>query len=67
MPGMSGPDVAQAVTAMRPGMRVLYMSGYTGSAVDQHGVLEESPYLQKPFTGDELAQAIRAALDAAPA
>jgi PAS domain S-box-containing protein len=64
MPGMSGPEVAQAVTAMQPGTHVLYMSGYTGSAIDQHGLLEEGvAFLQKPFTADELAQAIRALLD----
>ena len=40
MPGMSGPEVAQAVTAMRPGTHVLYTSGYTDSAIGHHGILE---------------------------
>jgi len=40
MPGMSGPEVAQAVSSMRPGTQVLYMSGYTDSAIGHHGVLE---------------------------
>ena len=40
MPGMSGPEVASAVRAMRPGTQVLYISGYTDSAIGHHGVLE---------------------------
>jgi len=46
-------------------MRVLFMSGYTGQTVGQHGVLAEgSLFLQKPFTRDTLATKIRQALDA---
>ena len=64
MPGMSGPDVAQAVTAMRPGTQVLYMSGYTDSAIGHHGVLEPGiAFLQKPFSADDLTRKVRALLD----
>jgi two-component system cell cycle sensor histidine kinase/response regulator CckA len=66
MPGMSGPDVAAAVTAMRPGTLVLYISGYTDSAIGHHGVLEPGiAFLQKPFSADELARKVRVVLDGA--
>jgi PAS domain S-box-containing protein len=65
MPGMSGPEVAQAVTAMRPGMQVLYTSGYTDSAIGHHGVLEPGiAFLQKPFSADDLTSKVRLLLDA---
>ncbi|HEY3961340.1 MAG TPA: response regulator, partial [Gaiellaceae bacterium] len=68
MPGMSGREVARAVTAMRPGTPVLYMSGYTDSTIDQHGVLEPGVlFLQKPFSAEELTHTIRAILDGTPA
>ncbi len=63
MPGMSGPDVAGAVGSMRPGTRVLYMSGYTDSAIGHHGVLEPGiAFLQKPFSADDLTRKIRSLL-----
>ncbi|HEX7627218.1 MAG TPA: ATP-binding protein, partial [Gaiellaceae bacterium] len=66
MPGMSGPEVAQAVTSMRPGTQVLYMSGYTDSAIGHHGVLEPGiAFLQKPFSADDLTRKVRALLDEA--
>jgi two-component system, cell cycle sensor histidine kinase and response regulator CckA len=64
MPGMSGPDVAQAVMSLRPGTHVLYMSGYTDSAIGHHGVLEPGiAFLQKPFSADELTRKVRSLLD----
>jgi PAS domain S-box-containing protein len=66
MPGMSGPDVAGAVAAMRPGTHVLYISGYTDSSVGQHGVLEPGvAFLQKPFDADVLTRKVREVLDGA--
>jgi PAS domain S-box-containing protein len=66
MPGMSGPEVASAVGAMRPGTQVLYISGYTDSAIDHHGVLEPGiAFLQKPFSADDLARKVREVLDSA--
>ena len=66
MPGMSGPDVAGAVAAMRPGAQVLYISGYTDSSVGQHGVLEPGiAFLQKPFAADVLTRKVREVLDGA--
>ena len=64
MPGMSGPDVAGAVAAMRPGTQVLYISGYTDSSVGHHGVLEPGvAFLQKPFAADVLTRKVREVLD----
>jgi len=64
MPGMSGPEVAKAVTAMRPGMHVLYTSGYTDQAIGHHGVLEPGiAFLQKPFSADDLTTKVRGLLD----
>ncbi|HEX5450315.1 MAG TPA: GAF domain-containing protein [Gaiellaceae bacterium] len=66
MPGMSGRDVARAVTTMRPGTPVLYMSGYTDSAIDKHGVLEPGVhFVQKPFSAAELTTRIREIVPAA--
>jgi two-component system cell cycle sensor histidine kinase/response regulator CckA len=64
MPGMTGGELASALTAERPGLRVLYMSGYTDDAVVRHGILEEGmPYLQKPFSPSALSLKVREVLD----
>jgi signal transduction histidine kinase/ActR/RegA family two-component response regulator len=61
---MSGPSVAEALSALRPSIRVLYMSGYTDEAIVRTGVLDEGkPFLQKPFTPMQLAKKIREVLD----
>ena len=61
---MSGPAVAEALSALRPSIRVLYMSGYTDEAIVRTGVLDEGkPFLQKPFTPLQLAKKIREVLD----
>ena len=64
MPGLGGRELADRVAAMRPGLRVLYLSGYTDDAVVRHGVLQaETAFLQKPFTVDALACKVREVLD----
>jgi two-component system, cell cycle sensor histidine kinase and response regulator CckA len=64
MPGLSGRQVADQLTRLRPDIRVLYTSGYTDDAVVRHGVLEAGiAYLQKPFTTASLARKVREALD----
>jgi len=51
MPGISGRELADRVTKMHPGIKVLYMSGYTDQSVVHHGILEtDAVLLQKPFT-----------------
>jgi signal transduction histidine kinase len=63
---MSGPAVAEALKALRPSIRVLYMSGYTDEAIVKTGVLDEGkPFLQKPFTPLQLSRKIRQVLDEA--
>jgi PAS domain S-box-containing protein len=64
MPGLSGGQLAEILTAERPGLRVLFMSGYTDDALGPHGVLRPGVnYLQKPFSPDLLAQKVREVLD----
>ena len=59
MPGMSGGELAQRLISSCPGMKVLFVSGYTEDTVVLHGVsLGESGFLQKPFTMKELARKI---------
>jgi signal transduction histidine kinase len=64
MPGMSGTRVVALLGQERPGIRVLYMSGYTGTAEIQEEVLTLGRrFLAKPFTPEELARRIRDALE----
>jgi signal transduction histidine kinase len=61
---MSGPAVAEALRALRPSIRVLYMSGYADEAISRTGALEDNRFfLQKPFTPIELARKIREVLE----
>jgi PAS domain S-box-containing protein len=63
MPGMNGRVLAEQLLPKRPGMKVLYMSGYTDSFIAGHGVLEEGTHLlHKPFTEEVLISRIREVL-----
>jgi CheY-like chemotaxis protein len=63
--GMSGRALADAARRLRPGLRVLYTSGYTENAIVHHGRLDAGVMLlAKPYRRAELARAIRAALAA---
>ena len=64
MPAMSGRQLAETVAARAPGVRVLFMSGYTDDAVVKDGVLSAGiDFIRKPFTSDQLARRVRASLD----
>jgi CheY-like chemotaxis protein len=65
MPEMGGRQLLDAVRRLRPGVRVLFMSGYTDDAVLLHGVLETTDaFIQKPFTPQSLAKKVREVINA---
>ncbi len=64
MPGMSGPDLAHRLKTLRPGLRTLFISGYTAETVRGRGNLPlGSAFLEKPFDQASLLRALRALLD----
>ena len=63
MPGLSGRELAQRLSEQDPGLKVIFMSGYTHDIISQEGVLGENDVLlQKPFSGPQLLEEIRKAL-----
>jgi CheY-like chemotaxis protein len=64
MPGMEGPELARRLTAIRPGLRVLLLSGYSH---DPAFLDAGSDFLQKPFRPSALVAKVRRILDPAPA
>jgi two-component system cell cycle sensor histidine kinase/response regulator CckA len=66
MPGMNGPDLARSLVDRFPGLRVLFISGYTDAAIKQSLVEEGAPFLQKPFTLDAIVRRVRDVLDEVP-
>ncbi|HWE29438.1 MAG TPA: PAS domain S-box protein [Polyangia bacterium] len=65
MPRMMGSEVAARITALRPSIKVLYISGYPGDAIVKQGVPEHA-FVQKPFSVTALARRVRALLDGVP-
>ncbi len=64
MPEMNGRELAQKLLSLYPGLKCLFMSGYTADIIAHHGVLDEGVhFLQKPFSLDALAAKVREALD----
>ena len=64
MPGMSGRELAERLVALRPEVKVLFMSGYVDDAIANHGVLEPGiRLLKKPFAPTSLAREVREVLD----
>jgi two-component system cell cycle sensor histidine kinase/response regulator CckA len=65
MPGMNGRQLAEALQAVRPALRVLYVSGYTEDALLRRGVRAElDHFLQKPYASAVLIQKVREVLEA---
>ena len=64
MPHTSGRELAARVVKMRPGTKILFMSGYTDNVIVHHGVLDEGVFfIGKPYTPSALAKKIREVLD----
>jgi DNA-binding response OmpR family regulator len=63
MPGKGGVELASLLTAQRPGLPVIVMSGYTEDTLDVPGLKEPIALLQKPFSPRELRRRIREVLD----
>lgn len=63
MPGINGQELAKRLTAQRPGLRVLYVSGYTDNVIAHNGILDPGTcFLQKPFTPLLLTEKVREVL-----
>jgi two-component system, cell cycle sensor histidine kinase and response regulator CckA len=64
LPGLNGKQLYQKLCALRPGLRVLFMSGYTDDVIAKHGLVDASvALLEKPLTQVSLLQAVRGVLD----
>ncbi|OPZ60319.1 MAG: Blue-light-activated protein [Deltaproteobacteria bacterium ADurb.Bin510] len=64
MPGINGRELARGIQTDQPGLRHLFMSGYTANVIAQHGVLDAGEnFIQKPFSLQELASKVRQTLE----
>jgi DNA-binding NtrC family response regulator len=64
MPNCQGPEIAGQLVKIQPGLKVVFMSGYTADAVARHGFVEDGVnFLQKPFSLKDLAEVLKNALD----
>jgi two-component system cell cycle sensor histidine kinase/response regulator CckA len=63
MPEMNGRDLAELLQSLHPGMKILFMSGYTANVIVKRGVLDEDVnFIEKPFSMKDLALKVRDAL-----
>jgi two-component system cell cycle sensor histidine kinase/response regulator CckA len=62
MPEMGGNELARQLATERPGLPVLFMSGYTDGEIAERGLGPDGAFLQKPFTSDVLARKVREVL-----
>jgi len=64
LPGMNGKELKERIETMRPGIKTVFMSGYTANAIARRGILEKGvAFLQKPFSLASLARKVRQVLD----
>ncbi|MFO7986456.1 MAG: response regulator [Desulfatiglandaceae bacterium] len=64
LPEMSGKELAEKITGLRPDIKVLFMSGYTADIIGRHGVLDEGvSFIEKPFSLGRLARRVREAIE----
>ena len=64
MPEMNGRELAEKMLVLFPGLKVLFMSGYTADVIARRGILEEGVhFIQKPFSYREVAKKVRGAMD----
>ncbi len=64
MPEMNGKELAEKIIAVHPGLRCLFMSGYTSNVIARHGVLDKGiNFIQKPFSMETFANKVRKVLD----
>jgi DNA-binding NtrC family response regulator len=64
MPQMSGMELNDKIKAIRPGIKVLFMSGYTENVIVRQGVLKEDVhFVQKPFSLNDFARKVREAIE----
>ena len=68
LPEMSGHELGRRITALRPDLPILYMSGYPGLEVVERGLIaHDAPFIEKPFTAAGLASSVRGLLSQKPA
>ena len=58
LPGVNGNVLAESISAARPGIKVLFLSGYTEDIVEEHGSFQDMGFLQKPFTPARLIEVV---------
>ena len=67
MPEMNGRELSERLQVLCPGLKTLFMSGYTADIIARRGIRETGVhYIQKPFSGKDLAVCVRRAMDAVP-
>jgi DNA-binding NtrC family response regulator len=66
MPEMNGRELSKKITTLHPGIRLLFMSGYTANVIAHQGILDDGvAFIQKPFSIADLTSAVRRVLDGA--
>ncbi|MDX9755130.1 MAG: response regulator [bacterium] len=63
MPGMNGFELADHIKALKPNLKIMFISGYEADTIATYGILEDGmPFLHKPFSSDELEAKVQTAL-----